>query len=144
MAQWDPAKNICTIATNIIPRFYAADSMLMFEFDEDRNSVHTGVDGEGRHIENKNRSGVFHLYLADYSPTNDLLTALEATNQSFPISVVDKSTKQGRFFGGSCKVKKVPNFDKKKETSENEWTFTVIRGDVKHSGDKDYTVEAGQ
>ena len=137
MAQWDPAKNIVTIGT-IVPRFFADDSMIMFEYDEDQNSVHSGVDGGGRHIENKVKKGVFHLYLADYSPTNDELTSLAATNVPFPISVTDKSTKAGRFFGASCKIKKIPNFEKKKEATMNEWTFNVIRGEVIHSGDKDY------
>ena len=136
MKQYDPTKTSTIIGT-VAARGFADGNMIEVEFDEDKRTKHIGTDGEGRHIKSANESGTITIRLADYSPTNAVITALDLVDVPFPITVIDKTSNGALFFAASCAVVKLPNFVRGKEASENEWKFQFIKGQVIHSGGKD-------
>lgn len=133
LKQYDPNKVSVIIGTATMG-YFAEGEMVTVEFEEDFNTKHIGTDGQGRHVVNANRSGTVTVRLADYSPSNAILTALETSNVPFPITVTDKTSTADLFFAESCKIMKLPNMVKGKEAVELEWTFQFIRGTMAHTG----------
>jgi hypothetical protein len=131
--QYDPTK-VTTIIGAITARAFADGEMITVTFTEDKRSVHVGTDGQGRHILNKNASGTITVRLADYSPTHDLIMALDAADQPFPMTVTDKTTTAALFFADSCTLSKIPDFTRGKEATEVEYVFNFVNGTVFHSG----------
>jgi hypothetical protein len=131
--QYNPTK-VSVIIGAIIGRAFADGEMITVEFAEDKRSMHIGTDGQGRHIRNMNASGTITIRFADYSPTNDLIMALDKADQPFPITVTDKSSTAGLFFADSCTLSKIPNFVRGKEATENEYVFNFTNGTVFQSG----------
>lgn len=136
MKQYDP-KKVSTIIGVIAARGFADGVMIEVEFDEDERSKHIGTDGEGRHVKSANKSGKITIRLADYSPTNAVLTTLDTLDVPFPITIIDKTSNGALFFAESCAIIKPPNFVRGKEASENEWPIQFINGKMIHSGGKE-------
>jgi len=133
LKQYDPEK-VTVVLGAVIARAFADGEMITATFTEDKRSVHVGTDGEGRHIRNRNASGTVTVRLADYSPTHDLIMALDTADQPFPITVTDKTSKVALFFADSCTLSKVPDFTRGKEATEPEYVFNFVKGTIVHSG----------
>lgn len=136
MASYDPAK--VNIIVGGFPVTGLADgTMIEVDFVNDNSSLHIGTQGEGRHIDSKDRSAIATIRLADYSASNDSFQTLFELGVPFPILVQDKTTKAALAFAESCKVRKVPVWGRGDVTTINEWPFQAVRASIVHSGDKD-------
>lgn len=134
--QYDP-KSVSVILGVVPIRGFADDTMVTVSFDEPKRSKHIGVDGEGRHIKNGDRSGTVTVHLADYSPSNATITGLDALDEPFPITIVDKKSNGDLFFAGSCALQEEPDFVKGKEAQNNEYVFQFIKGNAARMGAKE-------
>ena len=136
MAVFDPAKVNIIVGVDTVTGI-ADGTMIEVEYVNDNRSMHIGTQGEGRHIESKDRSAIITIRLADYSASNDAFQLLGVAGVPVPIIVRDKTTKLGLAFAESCTVQKVPVWGKGDTTTINEWPFNAIRTNIVHSGDKD-------
>lgn len=136
MSSYDPAK-VNLIVGGIPVTGFADGTMIEVEYVNDNRSMHIGTQGEGRHIESKDRSAIFTVRLADYSASNDAFALLDLAGVPVPILVQDKTTKAALAFSESCTVRKVPLWGRGDTTTINEWPFQAIRANIVHSGDID-------
>ena len=134
-AQYDPAKIVITVGGFVMKQF-AADSMIVMSYDEDKNSKHIGVDGFGRWVASKNDGGSASLTLASYSASNLVLTTLMKADQPVPVSIVDKSSNGESFFADSCKIMTRPDMEKAREETEKTWVIGFIKGEAVYAGAK--------
>ena len=133
--KYDPSKVSCTVGVDIMKGF-GDGAMIEVEYEEDHYSKHIGVDGNGRHVRNLNRSGTITITLADYSPSNLLLSIIRDVNKALPITLTDKSSKGDLFIASSCMLVKTPALVKGKEAGDNVWVFQFIKGKVFLGGGK--------
>ena len=131
--QYDPTQVIVTIPGHTV-RGFADGSMIKAEFDQDQNTVYIGTKGEGRFVKSANRSGTVTIRLGSFSPSNGIIAGFELADLPFFIKVGDKNSNFDKFFADSCKVKKIPAYEKGKEETENEWVFSFIYGQIFHTG----------
>lgn len=136
MASYDPTK-VTVVVGGVPMRAFADGLMVEAEFSVDQSSMHIGTQGEGRHIDNKDKSGTITVRLADYSVSNETLQGFYEAGAPIPIILQDKTTKADLVFAEECKLRKVPNMGKSDETIINEWVFNAIRMNIVHSGDVD-------
>ena len=138
VAQYDPTKVsvVIGVGAGATIRGFADGAMITAEYTNDENTVHVGTDGQGRHIESADKSGQITVRLADYSPSNAVLTALHLSKVPFPVTVTDKTTTADLFFADSCKIAKRPPMEKSNEATMNEWVINFIRAEIVHSGAK--------
>lgn len=135
-AQYSP-KEVSIVIGTVPARGFADGEMVTVEYEEDDRSLAIGTDGEGRHIKNLHRGGTVTIRLFAFSPTNALITALDAIDVPFPITVVDKKSNGDLFFASSCALRKTPNLVKGKEESVNEFIFQFTKGKITHAGAKE-------
>lgn len=141
MDNFDPAKvtmQIISTSNSFPVRGWADGQMFTIEFDTEQFSKHVGTGGAGRHIESKDKSGTGTIRLADYSPTNDELNDLANTKETFTVQCTDKTTKQGAGKYRQCHIFKKPDFTKDAVSFMNEWQISFIKGEITHSGAKNY------
>jgi hypothetical protein len=134
--QYDPAKVITTIGGFVMKKF-GADTMIEVEFEEDRNTMFEGVQGEGRHIKNNSKKGTVTLTLSGASNSNEVINALDKADQPFPISVIDKNSNGDLFISTSCKVKTTPTLTAGKDMAEKVWVFNFLYGKLNPAGAKE-------
>jgi hypothetical protein len=132
-SQYDPLKVTCTVS-GVPIRGWADGEMIVVEDTVDKRSKHIGTGGEGRHIKSADKSGTITIRLADYSPSNAVLLAVDEVDEPVTITVTDKSMNADLFAADSCTLVKVPNMTKGAETSINEWAFQYITRKLIHSG----------
>jgi len=137
LKQYSPDK-VAVILGTVVAQGLAEGEFVTVEFTEDKRSMLVSTDGTGRHQKSLNQSGTVTLRLMDFSPTNDAIMTIDATDLPFAIQIVDKTTAAGMFFAHSCMLKKVPNFVKGKEGVENEYVFNFTKGKAVHSGAQEY------
>lgn len=130
---WNPEKTSVVVGTHKC-RAFGEDNMVDAGFANPMGSVFVSTDGDARHVDSADRSGDVVIPLAANSPSNAVLTAIFAANEAVPITVTDKSSKADLFFAGSCKIKDLPRFVKKKGNTVNEWTFNFTKGKIAHTG----------
>jgi len=133
LSQHDPAKVIVLVG-GVRMRAFADGSMVTIARNEDNRSMHTGTDGEFRHIKSRNNSGTVTLMLADYSPSNAAVQALDDADVPFPISVIDKASNGDLFNTTSAMVQREPDNEKAKESVDREWVFQYGKGTKKLGG----------
>ncbi len=106
------------------------------EYDNDQNSKHVGVDGIGRIIRNNDRSATLTIRLADYSPSNLALSALDIAGIPFPFGGVDLTSNADIAGAKQCAILKVPALAKGDTSTMNEWTITCVSAVIAHTGAK--------
>ena len=96
----------------------------------------TGMDGETSRVKNNDRSGEITLTLAQTSPSNDALSALEQKTSDGDTAEIHISDLYGRSYYSSTSawVKKHPDSEFAKGLTNREWTFECADLDMTTAG----------
>ena len=107
---------------------------VVFDFANDKRSMHIGTDGNGRHIKSADESGTCKVEITSYSPSNAALLALDLADEPIPIVVMDKSSSADLATAESCTLRKIPPMTKGAEETPLEWLYQFTKGKIVHSG----------
>jgi hypothetical protein len=88
------------------------------------STLHIGADGIGTKVDNADKSGTITLRLAQSSPSNAVLSALEATSAVFPVIVKDTNG-NSLHSGAKAFIGTMPSSDYAQELSMREWVIQV-------------------
>lgn len=116
---------------------WADGDMVIAEYDAVQTTKHIGNGGEGRLIDNKDKSGKCTVRVAEYGSVNAALSLIAEVGLPVPIIVTDKTSVGDLFFTTSAKLEKIPALKKGAEQNMLEWVFIFISGNIVHSGAND-------
>lgn len=88
------------------------------------STMHIGADGKGTKVVNADKSGSVVIRLAQSSLSNAVLSALEATNATFPIIIKDTNG-NSLHSGAKAFISAPPSSEYAQELSPREWTIMV-------------------
>ncbi len=131
--QYDPDLTT-TVVNGIAMRGFSDGDMVIWEYTNDKRSMHIGTQGDGRHIKHADRSGKVTIRLASFSPSNLVLQTIDAADVPVAIATTDKASAADLASASSCALLKTPNMTKGAEGSTNEWVFQFTKGQILHSG----------
>jgi hypothetical protein len=97
-----------------------------------------GTDGNGRHVQSKNKNGSVTITLQHGSPSAATFMALDAIGEPFPIIVKDNSSLGTLFMTSDAMLSKIPDLNLGATVGEVEWVFNFISGNTIHSAAKEY------
>lgn len=126
------------ILVALIPVVGFAGDRVKVSFNSDAIETVMGTDGNGRHIENKDKSGTVTVTLEHGSPSNAAFEIARLTGIPFPILVKDNSSIATLFATADAMVKKQPDLGLGKQGADLDWVFTFIKGSLMHSPAKEY------
>ncbi len=105
--------------------------------NEDQFSVVVAADGTTRLVKNNNRTGTMTVGINADSAAHDLIWALDKAGISYPVAFVDKTSDGAMAFGDGCRLAKMPDWKRAKETEVIEYVFIVQDLEMLHKGAAD-------
>lgn len=114
---------------------FADDNAISIQYDEVRVEKHVGLDGFGIFVEVADVSGTATIRLADYSPSNAILSNFELAKTPVPILVTDVRS-ISKFHTTAAMVSQVPPLGKNRAPTMNEWQLIFITGKIYQGGAK--------
>jgi hypothetical protein len=136
MEQWNPTK--LTVSAGTVPvSNYADGVMFSAVYVSDQNGVSEGADGKSRHVKIPSKTAEFTIRCKAGSPSNGVLQGFVLADIPIPIIATDGTSKAGVAESLSCKIKKVPAWEKAAEESVVEWVWNALDADIIHSGARD-------
>jgi hypothetical protein len=123
---YDP-KKVALIVAGIPITGFSPESMIKAARRTDKNSLVIGCDGSGTFVESADDSGEVTISLQHTSPSNSFLAGLYKSKKEFPFAAVDLNSVGGDFgaSGTRCKIKTMPDFERGKDATINEWVLLV-------------------
>ncbi len=124
MKEYSPKDVQVIFGGNIISGF-ADGSMVTISREVDGFTKHTGSQGEVTRVKSANKSGEASIMLAQSSPSNLILSAIEAadeltSNGILPFIVKDVSGKS-IYFAGEAWIRKTPDSEFSDVVTDREW-----------------------
>lgn len=134
---YDPGSVVVTVGAAKVYGF-AEDSMVNGKRDEEAYKKHVGVDGQVSRRRSANKSGEITIHLAQTSPWNDILSAIQAADELtgagiVPITVSDLSGGT-TLVSAEAWVRKGPDVELKKDIGAREWVFDCAVLDIHVAG----------
>lgn len=138
-AVYNPKKVIAALAGTRVTGFVPGSS-IKAEYDAERTTQESGLDGEVVVSANPSQLGTVTLNLQASSPSNAFLQSKATAFKNgryaeafFPLRIEDLT--QARLaVGAKCWVKAVPPLDAAEEAGGNEWKIGVADLDITHTG----------
>lgn len=130
---FDPGQVIVSVG-GVPMSGYADGTFLSVDRDEQMFTKVVGADGTTTRVKSNNRSGTMTLTLKQSSPSNDVLSAFAALDESVNAGVVPILVKDLSgttiFFSATGWIQKYPTAEFAKEISNREWIFDLADIDV--------------
>ncbi len=137
---YDPGQVVLTVGGVPINGF-ADGTFISVERSEDSFTKTSGADGIVSRARSRDKSGEITITLAQTSPSNDVLTALNATDETTGAGVVPVQCKDlsGRtvLFTAFAWIRKPPAVEFGKEISDREWVMDCADLDMNVAGNPD-------
>ena len=134
LKQYDPEKVIITAGlpgAGFTVRDWVSAT---FAPSVDKRSLSISTTGGGRHIKSADQSGVLTIVLKDFSITNTTFEALDAAEQPFPISMIDKTSNGKVFFSDDTMVRRDPDLDFQADPTDVTWTLQCVKATAVQAG----------
>jgi hypothetical protein len=116
---YDPSEVSLAVSGNLI-----AFDEVRFGYEEDRNTISVGTQGEQTRTKNLHKNIMFTILLPQTHGDNDVLAALALVDNAFVVGVRDA---EGTMVATSPEavITKRPEISRAKEAGQNEW---IIQG----------------
>lgn len=133
LATYDPGQVNISFLGNALVGF-DEDSQIVVERITELFTDKVGADGSVVRTRTRDKRTKVTLKLLQTSPSNDVLSAAVALDQSGqaygPLLVTDVLSPGTVLHGGQAWVAKLPNAEYGKEAGSREWVFTIASGDM--------------
>jgi hypothetical protein len=114
---------------------YADGTMITVTRDEPLTTKHVGTDGFGIFTEVADDSGGILIRLADYSPSNAVLSAIAFAR--VPVTALLTDVRSfSKVFSSAVMVGQLPDLGKGVGPTMNEWAMIFIKANILHLGQK--------
>ncbi len=115
---------------------FAAGTMISVATGTDAAKYYKGTQGEGTHVDIPGQDKVVTLRLQHTSKTNAILQGFADSKILFAMIATDISTMGDVFTSGDCKIRKIPDWMRGDDVTENEWIIQAGVAPIKHTGNK--------
>jgi hypothetical protein len=134
--QWDPTK--LTVSAGGIPLNGFGDGvMFSAAYEGDQHSASRGSDGKSRHVKNPDKTALFTIRTKMGSAANGILQGFVNTDLPIPIIATDGTAVAAVTESLSCKIRKVPAWERADVESVLDWVWQALDAEIQHSGAKD-------
>lgn len=135
---FDP--DLCTLIVNgrHITRWNRATA----NYDQDRWAGHNSGNGQSYHGKNPSRLGTITTVLPAVNNDAAYLDSLAGTDETFPVSIQDRSDATRRAIASECRCKVASPMERAgSDPTEQTWAFSALDLDLGGQGDPDNDVE---
>jgi hypothetical protein len=131
MAKTYSPKRVAVSVAGIPVTGFADGTFISADYTNDAFTIVTGADGESTFVENADQSGTIEITLKESSDSNDVFSALHATDRAdlngiVPIFIKDTNGRD-TFLAAEARIMKQATGEKGNDLSDRTWVFGCLK-----------------